>query len=340
MTHAHKQTGVSIVEIMVGIAISLILLAGVMQIFITNKQSYRVQQAFSRLQENGRYAMHFLTQDLRMAGYFGCASAIDSPNNIVDIDGIAGPDPISDFSGNGLQGYEYGDLPLVLNDTTNLTTTEVYPNTDFITIKRGTNTGIHPTGPINSLNGQLKLPEDIASGLFAVKDILFVTDCEAADTFAATTVNDVTGAGGKKWIEISHADNFNTDPQLSKIYDTDAEVMKLVFHTYYVGTNSAGVPALFRVAMGNAGSIGTPQELVEGVEDMQLLYGEDTDGDGVVNKYVGAGAVTDFTDVISIRATLTIRTIEDNIAATTTVEGDKRLRRHFTSLITIRNRVS
>ena len=60
----YRQNGISIVEIMVSIAISLILLAGVMQIMLTNKQTYRVQEAFARLQENGRFAMDFLAKDM------------------------------------------------------------------------------------------------------------------------------------------------------------------------------------------------------------------------------------------------------------------------------------
>jgi len=74
----YTQGGISVVEIMVSIAISLILLAGVMQIMFTNKQTYRVQEAFARLQENGRFAMDFLAKDIRMAGFIGCGSLVDT----------------------------------------------------------------------------------------------------------------------------------------------------------------------------------------------------------------------------------------------------------------------
>ena len=96
---------------------------------------------------------------------------------------------------------------------------------------------------------------------------------------------------------------------------------------------------MFRASMGNNASIAT-EELVEGVENMQLLYGVDTDNDSVVNKYVTSAGVTDFSDVVNVRITLTIRTIEDNIARELTAQGDKRLRRNFTTSIAIRNRVS
>ena len=334
MHPTHKQSGISIVEIMVSVAISLILLAGVMQIFLANKQTYRVQEAFSRLQENGRYAMQFLAQDIRMAGFFGCASAIDAPENLVDFDKDGSADDIAGFSGNGLVGFEYSNLPLTLNGTTSLTTANVLPNTDIIQIKRGANSGIYVDEPAYTNDANIKLDPVLAAGMFSQDDVLFVTDCEKADIFAVTNIGNTGGH-----LNLAHGNNSNLDPKLSKIYQQDAEVMKMVSNLYYLGNNSAGVPALFRASLGNNGSIIT-EELVEGIEDMQLLYGEDTDDDGVVNVYTDSASVTDFTKVLNVRITVTVRTIEDNIASQTTAAGDKRLRRNFTTSITIRNRVT
>src|SRR3990172_12930451 len=83
----HKsQQGLSLVELMVAISVGLILLAGVLQIFISSKQTYRVNDALARLQENGRYAMYLLSKDIRMAGFTGCGSAIPTVNVIADVD--------------------------------------------------------------------------------------------------------------------------------------------------------------------------------------------------------------------------------------------------------------
>ncbi|MCP3675718.1 MAG: pilus assembly protein PilW, partial [Gammaproteobacteria bacterium] len=67
-----KQRGISIVEIMIAVTISLILLAGIGQIYLSNKQTYRMTDAVSRLQESGRFAMNFITQSVRSAGHWGC----------------------------------------------------------------------------------------------------------------------------------------------------------------------------------------------------------------------------------------------------------------------------
>ena len=72
MKNKAHQTGLSLIEIMISLLISAFLIGGVLQIFIGSKQTYRMQQSLSRLQENGRFAMDFLAKDIRMAGYWGC----------------------------------------------------------------------------------------------------------------------------------------------------------------------------------------------------------------------------------------------------------------------------
>jgi len=51
---------------------------------------------------------------------------------------------------------------------------------------------------------------------------------------------------------------------------------------------------------------GTATALIDGIDNMQLLYGVDTDGDRAANSYVAAGAVTNWTQVVSVQVTLTI----------------------------------
>jgi len=49
--------GFSIVELMVAVAISLLLLTGVVAIFVSSKTSYETNERFSRIEENGRFAL-------------------------------------------------------------------------------------------------------------------------------------------------------------------------------------------------------------------------------------------------------------------------------------------
>ena len=95
-------------------------------------------------------------------------------------------------------------------------------------------------------------------------------------------------------------------------------------------------------------------ELVEGVEDMQVSYGEDTDGDRTADVYRDANAVFDWSAVVSTRIHLLLRSNDNNLSVApmdyifngATVAGaslpasDRFLRREFTATVTVRNRAS
>ncbi len=342
-TPGANQAGLTLIETMIAMTISLVLLAGVIQIFVSNKQTYRMQEAASQIQEGGRFAVQMMNHDLRMVGYFGCSSLVTSPVNQVDLDSDGVADSNAGFAGNGLQGYEYSDLPITISNTQTLTTADVLPGTDIISITRGEDMGIRLVGSLTNVNANIQLDAALAAGRFQANDTLVISDCNEGDIFAATNVSN--GAGK---VTIAHTNAVNTGNSLSKAYGPDAEVMALVNRIYYIGTGSSGQPSLFRYALGNNGVM-TAEELVEGVEDLQITYGEDTDGDKTANVYVDASAVTDMSQVVSIRVDYTLRSLEDNVIAGTSGGGaafgggggaaDRHLRRSFSATTTIRNRV-
>ena len=65
-----KQTGLSLIELMIAMTLGLILMFGVVQIFISSKQTYTVVTSQSQTQENARVLKHFLGRGLRHAGYW------------------------------------------------------------------------------------------------------------------------------------------------------------------------------------------------------------------------------------------------------------------------------
>jgi type IV pilus assembly protein PilW len=64
-----RQCGLTLVELMVALAVSLVLMAGVIQIYLSSKQTYRIQDGLARVQENGRFAMEHIGRFVRFAGY-------------------------------------------------------------------------------------------------------------------------------------------------------------------------------------------------------------------------------------------------------------------------------
>lgn len=63
------QKGLSMIELLIALAISSFLILGITQVYIDNKQNYLFQQAQSENQENGRFTLMLLEQQLAKAGY-------------------------------------------------------------------------------------------------------------------------------------------------------------------------------------------------------------------------------------------------------------------------------
>ncbi len=89
MQKAHSQKnyhrGFSLLEVFVAIAISMILMAGVLQVYLNSKNSYNLQAGFSQLQEDGRFVENYIVRILRLGGY---RSPPGQTNNFPDITSI------------------------------------------------------------------------------------------------------------------------------------------------------------------------------------------------------------------------------------------------------------
>ena len=64
------------------------------------------------------------------------------------------------------------------------------------------------------------------------------------------------------------------------------------------------------------GRLGSRDEILEGIESMQILYGEDTNNDKPTNYYVTANQVSNWRDVVSIRLRLLMRSFKNNLLPT------------------------
>ena len=134
---------------------------------------------------------------------------------------------------------------------------------------------------------------------------------------------------------ISGNDN-NSDAGDNIIDGTDS--ITVAWQTNSCGAAAATTTVSYTIENDDAGSpnlvSSVDGDLVEGIADMQLLYGEDSDNDNIANYYVVGSDIVDMAQVISVRVTLTAQTLDDNL----TNDGD-RITRNFTSTIALRNRL-
>lgn len=335
------QRGLGLIEIMVALAISAVLLTGVIQIFLSSKLSYRVADANARVQEGGRFAVNFMTEDLRMAGYTGCfREDLTTVENVLNTPAAFAWDLGTPLAGH--DGDAAGWSPALPGELAGL----VREGTDVVITRGLDSSGIRLVPPFPAGGpGSAKFFVNEAGNNLNDADIVMVTDCRNGSIFQITNQQP---SGGK--VNVVHSSGCascvpgNTSPQLGNRYGADAEIARLRTSIYYIGTNGSGEPALFRMGLENNGSL-QPAELIAGAEDLQVLYGEDLDADGIANRYARAHEVT-MEDVVSVRYSLLLRS-EDNITGEPQVylyngeeqtAADRRLRRVFGSTVKLRNR--
>lgn len=336
------QTGLSLVELMVAMTLSLVLLAGVLLVFSANKTTYRMQSGLGTLQENGRYAIRQIAADLQMAGFGGCLSPhLDPRPRVINLVSSA-PPYLDDFAaGEFFAGrndepgtFSYGGKAML-------------PGTDSIEIRGPLRSNVSYVAGETPSTGTVDVL-GTANG-FAVNEYLMISDCAGADIFRATGV---TTSGGNT--QVGHGSGANSQATLSRKYSADAVLMAFVTHTYFVAdtgrSNAAGqaISGLFRFDGASA------QELVDGVEDMQIEYALDTDGDLVIDAFRDAGGMTaaNWGEVMAIRISLLMNSVEGASAVVAPYtyypvssqpivppSGDYRLRQEFSSLVSVRNAV-
>ncbi|MGA9031454.1 MAG: PilW family protein [Sulfuricaulis sp.] len=306
--HMTENRGFSLVELMVALTIGLIILSAVSMLFVGSKKTYTAQDSLARLQENARFAMQFLTKDLRLAGYYGCISDI-APDSVYSTLNNS-----TDFAYNAqvpLEGLNHGTGTWYPSASTTLPS-GIVSGTDAITIRvADAGSSIFLTNEMSNKTDGLTVNSvsDISSG-----DIIMVSDC------ASTDIMNVTGFSG---LQILHAPGSgnpsNSTQTLSKVYSPSTgpggtRVMKFWTRRYFIGTGASGNPALFR-----QDNNGTAVELVDGIENMRIQYGEYTASPSDANRsnwvpsvYRNASAVSDWTKVVSVRIGILARTLSDS----------------------------
>lgn len=361
---ARPQAGLTLVEMMVAISLGLVLLASIAQVFLANSESARFGSALARLQEGGRFALDEMATDLRMAGFLGCR-APGASENVMVTGASAGFAPLLGLQGWEADGTAPGSAPPLDAAAVPATVDDQAwqgspggPALEAISALRGSDLlrtwhAVAESAAIDSVAGS---EVRVGGGTpVAAGDLVTLSDCQHLDlarVCAATALAEGAGvelglagggacpAGGAR----------NLDDAVPTVV-AGGSIQRLGGNVYYIGKAGDDVdapPALFRRRLTGDGAPGPAEELVQGVENMQLLYGVDNDGDRRLDEYRTADAVVDWTTVLAVRIELLLACTETGLVA----EGqrlrfngddevrppDTRLRQSMTSTVTLRNR--
>jgi type IV pilus assembly protein PilW len=349
--HWGAARGFSLVELMVAMTISLMLLAGVVAIFSSSRTSYESTDQRSRLQETGRFALDTISRHIRAAGFVGCARQptylSTSLNNATYLQWNFLEGPVRGFQATGATW-----APTIAPADP-----AVEPDPDISTPTPGSDVLVLRVPARDAIPVRLLADMGVADGTLSVdtsltdirqNDVVLAYSCEAQSVFQVTNYNSGTGVISHASIAATATSPGNAEDTINYAYRRDVtEVVPVQTVVYYVD-DSTGAPnttSLFRrVAMNPS------EELLEGVEQMQLQFGVDTNGDLIVDDYRTADLVTDWRTVISVSVALLVRSIDEFgldrdprtyqlFEVTAPAVNDRRQRDVFMTTASIRNRI-
>ena len=355
-----RARGFSLVELMVAITLAMIVTAGVISVFVGSRSAFEATSGTAALTDGGRFALNFISNSIRGAGYMSCTTA---PN----VQGTLSPgSPLAFGFNEALQGFEAvgtgpgavyaaapapvagdgnpGDwlggldatltgLPVQNNDV--LVVRSTLPNAQTVYVSAivdgAASFNVNTQGSL--VGGQLAVIADCNTGV-----VFQITAPVAAGPNSLITHN--AGTGG-------FPGPGNSTSIFAPTFSPGAQVTPVDTVVYYIGAGADGDGALFAYDLNGTGAF-TANELVPDIEAMQILYGLDTTKNQTVTEYVTANQVVDFNTVMSVKVALLAASAPGSAHPTgakaynllgtkVTAPNDTRSRQVFQETIAVRN---
>lgn len=286
------QKGLTITELMVDLLLSTIVISALVGLYINYKKNYNVQFDSVILNQNAYAVYKIIKNDLQLTGFYGCDS---NPDNIE----YAITQTYDYNLSNPITAYEASNTSL--GNSFSITApspgwspsfdgqmTSISPDagSDIITI-RYANT--NPSGILQTATTGSSLTTVSAASDVSANDILLISDCLRTVVFKVSNISGTT----------------ITPSQSIGNLNPGAEIYKLNINSYYVKTTD-NIPILYRL------SNGSEEALVPNIENMQLLFGQDTTGNGITDKFNIASSLAD-ANVTSIEVGILVKSNNKHI---------------------------
>jgi type IV pilus assembly protein PilW len=303
---AHRQRGLSLIELMVSITIGLLIVGSVLYVYLGSRGAYRTNKSTSRTQEAGRFGLDAIGRDVREAGFIGCGSrespATLRPVNVIQtatgnatVPNIAFTSPSQAIAGYAASNYNPGAT---------LTPAWTPPNPQFpwyagdvLVLRVATASPVMLVADSDTAKPAIFLANNCAG--IRTDDFVLASNCTTAAIVRVSNApaNSCPASGVKAGgVEVDYAatdsagNTINvagTTPAFN--YSTLASAQPFDEVTYYVGQITAGTyqrQALFRYSARN----GVAEEIIDHVQSMSVFYGVDPGGGGAV-QYEDAATV-------------------------------------------------
>jgi len=346
----NTQRGLTLVELMIALVLGTVLLLGVINVFIAQRQSFLINENLARMQDSARIAFELMAREIREAGGTPCGTPL-----VANVVNGADTSDWLDWIDGGLEGFE-GDvaMPGVAFGTDNAARVR---GTDALKIRSGSvNEGVIITkhDPQENSGSPARLEVNTSDHGFAPGDILMACDYKSAAIFQ------MSGPSSKKNSEVENSKVVlvNTGNATSpgncskglgfptvcdsangkqKNFTSNGFLTKLSATAWYVGSNGRGGRSLYRVEYnGENGGAAQEQEIAEGVTDMQLQYLTRT-GNTMADAYVDADEIESWANDAAKRV-VAVRVVLDLESAETVGSDNATLKRQLIHVVSLRNR--
>ena len=289
-----SQHGVSLVELMISITIGLLILSSMTTLFVNQSRTRAELDKSNRMIDNGRYATDLLSENLRLAGFYG---ALDPAS--IALPGAL-PDPcsttMSDISAAiplHVQGFDAADSSTAAASPPACVPATIKTGSDILIIRRVDT--LAPVAQTAAVNGTPYLQASLCQ--YDTPPIYKIDNTPANFT-----------------LRQKNCTTTSTTPY--------AELRRMMVEIYFIDRNNQagdGIPTLKRAELSDAGAM-TSVALVEGIEFMQVDYGLDTTADGAADSYSTCSACTiaDWSNVVSVKISLLARNLETSVGYTDT----------------------
>ena len=305
-----RQAGFSVMELMISITIGLFLLVGLVSVFATSNRTYIDLSRASQQIENGRFATQLLSDEIAHAGFYGrysqSLSVTAAP--LTPCESSNASNLLKDAA-LPIYGYDApGSVPAAL---TCLAANNFVPGTDILVIRRVDSTmaaGDAASIPNAALtNGGIYMQANADSTSTPIVGVGSGVGTTDVGTFSLKNRDGISVAPIRRY----HVSIYFIAP-----CSVPAGGGTVCANN---GTDDGGrpIPTLKRLDLTSNGVMSVIP-LVEGIENMQIDYGVDGDGNGVPDGAYTTSPATaaDWANVVTVRINLLARNTEPTASFT------------------------
>ncbi len=283
-----RQSGFTLVEIMVAMLLSLILGVAIVTVFVNNSHSFSQDDNVMRMQDDARFALQQIAFDLSMAGHYAelLSPEAVTPDTNLAIGLDCGPAAATNWTYQTTQSATGESLSVIGLD--NVTSAQVVADHACF------------------------LADEVAPG----SDVVSIKRVAGAETAAFRDGAVYLRTNGT--VGLLYRQPLTGTPAVSiALPRTEWEYRPAIYYirqyAYDLGDN---IPTLCRKVLGGAGPSMLTECIATGIENLQIEYGIDTSGDGNPNVYMSTPTLTDLQTVVSARIYLLARTTDIDVRHT------------------------